>query len=431
MPELKENTNSRSRPAVHVFGSDRIRIGLVGCGGRGRGAAENALRSRPSGQVVLHAVGDAFSQMVTGTAKLFTERYPEQTDLMPERQFSGLDCCQKVLETNVDVVLLCEPPGFRPRNVAAAIAANKHVFAEKPVATDSHGVAIFRNAVTVAEEKGLSLMVGHHLRYEQKHTESIAAIHDGEIGDLLYCRIFFNSNGVWNRPRKPTETEMEHQINNWYYFNWLSGDHIVEQHVHDIDVMNWINKDKTPVSANGMGGRAVRIGPQYGEIFDHHSVEYFYDNGVYGFSNCRHIPNCWDSFSEFAYGTKGFVAMQGHGNVELYVDGKLKRSWKRILDGHQTEMDVFFRSLSQGEYINTGHGGADATMTAILGRLATYTGNIIRWDDAVKADQNLFPPVLTWDAAPGPKPGPDGIYPCAQQGVLDHRMVANNTAARQ
>ncbi|MDR1142104.1 MAG: Gfo/Idh/MocA family oxidoreductase [Planctomycetaceae bacterium] len=395
-----------------------IKIGLVGCGGRGRGAAQNALQNTATKDVKLVAVADAFQDSVDGTVKLFSNKYPNQTDIPKEQQFVGLDCCEKLLKTDVDVVLLCEPPGFRSHNFVAAIDSGKHVFAEKPVAVDSPGVRRFLAANAKAKEKKQIVLVGHHLRFEKKHYESINMIHEGAIGDLLRIRIFFDTGYLWTRPRLEGQTEMEHQIRNWYYFNWLSGDHIVEQHVHDIDVMNWFMKDQHPIEANGMGGRQVRIGRQFGEIFDHHSVEYvFEERGVRGYSDCRQINGCWGSFSEHAYGTKGYINMDGHGTVVMKRDGKDPITWKRETDGHQTEMDVLFDAIANGKEFNNGNIGADATMTAILGRMATYSGKVVQWDDAFKSELDLFPKTLAWDADPGPKPDAQGIYPCAKAGV--------------
>jgi predicted dehydrogenase len=396
-----------------------IKIGLVGCGGRGRGAAQNALQNAATKDVKLVAVADAFQHSVDGTVKLFTTKHPNQTDLPKERQFVGLDCCEQLLKTDVDVVLLCEPPGFRPRDFVAAIDSGKHVFAEKPVAVDSPGIRKFIAANTKAKANKQIVLVGHHLRFEKKHYESIQLIHDGAIGDILRLRIFFNTGDIWRRSRQEGQTEMQYQINNWYHFNWLSGDHIVEQHVHDIDVMNWFMKDRHPVEANGMGGRRANVTPDFGEIFDHHSVEYVFDNGVRGFSDCRQINGCWGSFSEHAYGTKGSINMDGHGTVVLHINGKEPRSWKREADGHQTEMDVLFDAIKEGKELNNGDIGATATLTAILGRMATYSGKVVKWDEAFNSELDTFPKSLAWDADPGPKPDAKGIYPCAIPGITN------------
>ncbi|GHT35033.1 oxidoreductase [Planctomycetales bacterium] len=394
-----------------------IKIGLIGCGGRGRGAVVNALKNTSTSDVKVVAIADAFPDRVASTAELLAKQFADKTDIPPERQFSGLDCHEKLLKTDADVVLLCEPPGFRPSHFAAAVESGKHIFAEKPVAVDSPGVRKFIEANEKAKKNKQIVLVGHHLRFEKKHTIPIEMVHNGAIGDITYVRIFFDTGYLWTRPRKDGQTEMEHQVNNWYYFNWLSGDHIVEQHVHDIDVMNWFLGDRHPVEANGMGGRCVRIGKDFGEIFDHHSVEYvFEERGIRGYSDCRQINNCWNSFSEHVYGTKGELHIEGHGTSVLQIKGKEPQSWKRDYDGHQAEMDFLFGAITKGEEFNNGGIGATATLTAILGRMATYSGNVVKWDDALNSTLDTFPKSLAWDADPGPKPDELGIYPCAQPG---------------
>ncbi|MCL2346986.1 MAG: Gfo/Idh/MocA family oxidoreductase [Planctomycetaceae bacterium] len=405
---------------VHAAGNDVIKIALVGCGGRGRGAVINALENTATKNLKLVALADAFEPMVKGVAALCKETKPDQYAIKEGQLYWGIDCGQKLIENSeADVVLLCEPPGIRTRNLLLAAEAGKHIFSEKPVAVDPVGVHLAMKAAKVAEEKGKVLVVGHHLRYEPKHIESIKMLHDGVIGDLLYIRVYFNTGGLWVREKTQGETEMHHQLNNWYYFNWLSGDHIAEQHVHDLDVMNWMAGDRHPVKANGMGGRQVRIGPNYGEIFDHHTVEFIYDDDIRGFSYCRQIPNCWDSFSEHAIGSKGTLSIEGHGDAVLKVDGKEPKVWHRTYDGHQIEMDVMFDAILNGKKLNKGESGAIATMTAILGRLATYTGKEITWDSAFGSTLDLYPKKMTWDADPGPKPGPGGIYPAAVPGQIN------------
>ena len=392
-----------------------LKIGLVGCGGRGGGAAWNALNNEATKDVKLVAVADAFKSRADGLAQSFSRDFPDQTDLPPEHRFVGLDCCEQLLRTDCDVVLLCEPPGFRPRDFVAAVDSGKHIFAEKPVAVDAPGVRMVIEANAKAKNNKQVVVVGHHLRFEKKHIEPIQMLHDGVIGDLRYIRIFFNTGNIWNRQRQPEMTEMQFQVNNWYHFNWLSGDHIVEQHVHDIDVMNWFMGDRHPSEANGMGGRVVRD-TKTGEIFDYHSVEYIFDNDVRGYSYCRQIPGCWDSFSEHAYGTKGHIDIDGHGTARLFVKGEEPRVWQRDTSGHQVEMDVLFDSIANGKDFNNGDIGASATMTAVLGRMATYSGKVVSWNDAVNSQLDTFPKDLSWDADPGPQPDANGNYPAAVPG---------------
>jgi myo-inositol 2-dehydrogenase / D-chiro-inositol 1-dehydrogenase len=401
---------------VHAAGSDAIKIALIGCGGRGMSAAVQAIRNAAGARVKLVALADAFQDRVDGAHKIISGQAPDHVDVPAERRFVGLDAYQKATDCGVDMVLLCGPPGFRPAQFEAAVAAGKHVFMEKPVATDAPGVRRVMAANESAKQKGLAVAVGHHLRHEIKHREAIARIHDGAIGDLQYLRAYFNSTGVWVRARQEGQTEMQYQVQNWYYFNWLSGDHIVEQHVHDLDVANWMAQ-AVPAEAQGSGGRQVRIGPEYGEIFDHHTVEYTYPNGLKMFSYCRHIPRCWNSFSQHAHGSKGSVHIEGHGHAELLIAGQDPIRIERGPGGHQLEHDHLFAALLEGRPYNEGDYGASSTMTAILGRMASYSGQVIRYDDALNSAIDLSPESWEWDAQPKVQPGPDGLYPCAMPGT--------------
>jgi predicted dehydrogenase len=403
--------------SAHAQGSGQIKIALIGCGGRGTGAAVNALNNAANPNVKLVAMADAFRSRLDGALAAIEKHCKGKVDVPDDRKFVDLNCHAGAIACDVDMVLLCSPPGFRPMHFEAAVKAGKHVFMEKPVATDGPGVRKIMAANEEAKKKKLAVAVGHHLRHEDKHREVIKRIHDGEIGDLMFTRGYFNSSGVWVRRREPGQTEMQYQVNNWYYFTWLSGDHIVEQHVHDIDVCNWMNRDAHPTEANGMGGRQVRKGPDVGEIFDHHCVEFTYANGVKFFSQCRHQPGCWGAFSEHAHGAKGYANIDGHGSSELCVQGKEPQKWRRTADGHQTEHDDLFAAMAAGKEYNEGDWAAAATMTAILGRMATYSGKVVKWDEALNSELNLTPPKLAWDAEVLVKPDADGIYACAVPGV--------------
>jgi myo-inositol 2-dehydrogenase/D-chiro-inositol 1-dehydrogenase len=314
------------------------------------------------------------------------------------------------------MVLLCTPPGFRPMQFEAAVKAGKHVFMEKPLATDAPGVRRIRAANQEARKKGLLVAVGHHLRHEDKHRQVVKRIHDGAIGDLKFLRAYFDTGAIWVRPRRSDQTEMQYQVRNWYHFTWICGDHIVEQHVHDLDVCNWIHGGH-PVEANGMGGRQVCTAKDQGEIFDHHAVEFTYDDGVKLFSYCRQIDGCWGSFSQHAHGTKGYAAIEGHGTSELHVDGQPPMRWRRIGDGHQIEHDDLFAALIAGQPYNEADWAADSTMTAILGRMATYSGQVVTWEQGTKSQLDLMPKTLAWDAQPPVKPDKNGYYACAMPGL--------------
>ena len=405
--------------SAHAAGSDVIRIGLVGCGGRGTGAAVNALKNAAGAKVKLVALADAFEGPLEISLRNIRKEcndQPDQVDVPPERKFAGLDGYQRLIDSGVDMVLLCTPPGFRPAHFEAAVKAGKHVFLEKPVATDSPGVRRIMAANEDAKKKGLMVGVGHHLRHEDKHREAVKRIHDGAIGALKFLRVYFNTVPVWVRARRPGQTEFQYQVNNWYYFTWLSGDHIVEQHVHDIDVGNWIAQGH-PVEAEGIGGRQVRIGKEYGEIFDHHTVEFTFADGLKMFSFCRQLNECGFNYSQHAHGTKGQADLNGIGWTSLSVDGQKPVRWRQGADGHQTEMDDFFAAMLAGKPYNEGGHGAESTMTAIMGRMATYSGQVLKWDKVLNSQLDLSPKIMAWDADTRIKPGPDGLYACAIPGM--------------
>ena len=337
---------------------------------------------------------------------------------MPEeRRFIGLDAYQKAIDCGVDMVLLCSPPGFRPMQFEAAVKAGKHVFMEKPLATDAPGVRRIMAANEEAKKKKLAVAVGHHLRHEAKHREIVQRIHDGAIGELKFLRVYFNTGGVWVRPRRPDQSEMQYQVRNWYHFTWLSGDHIVEQHVHDIDVGNWIAKGH-PVEAEGMGGRQVCVGKDVGEIFDHHAVEFTYRRrreDVQLLPPDPRLLGCPSPNTPTA--PRATPTSKATGTACCRSRASNRKRWNRGPDGHQVEMDDLFAALSAGQPYNEADWAADSTMTAILGRMATYSGKVVNWDEAINSQLDLTPKSLAWDAETLVKPGPDGCYACAMPGV--------------
>jgi predicted dehydrogenase len=413
---------------AHAQGSDVIRIALIGCGGRGTGAAVNALSNKANPNVKLVAMADAFRSRLDNSFRAIQERCQGRVDVPEDQKFIDLDGYQKAIACDVDMVLLCTPPGFRPMQFEAAVKAGRQVFMEKPLAVDAPGIRRIMAANEEAKKKGLLVAVGHHLRHEVKHREVIGRIHDGILGEIKYMRAYFNSGGVWFRARQPDQTEMQFQVANWYYFNWLCGDHIVEQHVHDLDVMNWIKNDH-PVKANGMGGRQARtpkwaaakegMGPgDVGEIFDHHAVEFEYADGTKMYSFCRHIPGCWNAFWECAHGTKGYADIEGHGRGEIHLDGRDEPlHWDRGPDGHQLEHDHLFAALLAGQPYNEADWAAASSMTAIMGRMATYSGKQVDWETAINSTLDLSPKQYRWDAEAPVKPNADGFYGCAMPGV--------------
>jgi predicted dehydrogenase len=401
---------------VYAGVDDTIRVGLVGCGGRGTKAAAESLST--SGKVQLVAMGDAFRDQLEKSLQQITKNVEgietATVDVPAERQFAGFDAYQKVLEQDIDLVILATPPGFRPIHFEAAVAAGKHVFMEKPVAVDAPGVRQVLAAAAQAKAQGLKVGVGLQRRHLSTYNDVIDRIHDGAIGDIIALRVYWNGGGVWE-PRKTREqvsTEMEYQMRNWYYYNWLCGDHIVEQHIHNLDVGCWV-KDAYPVVAMGMGGREVRTDKRYGEIFDHHAVEYTFADGTKMFSQCRHIRNCWSSVTEHAHGTRGSadlvdsrrITMSTYDGWNTYTSNKQEGE-----DPYQTEHDRLHAAIRMGEQYNEAEYGAHSTLVAILGRMCTYSGREITWEQALHGERAIRPDGYDWNANPPSLPNEHGEY---------------------
>jgi predicted dehydrogenase len=423
--------------SVHVGGSDEIKIALIGCGGRGEGAVQQALETK--GPVKLWAVADAFPDRVerclAGAQQLCERGKRDNNELLKdstvdvpkERQFVGLDAYQHCIDAGADLILLATPPGFRPQHFEAAVKAGKHIFAEKPIAVDAPGVRRFMAANDEAKKQGLMVAIGLQRHHDPRYIDAVKRIKDGAIGDIICTRVYWNGGGLWMRSKAEFErqyghkpSEMEYQVHNWYYFNWLCGDHIVEQHIHNMDVGNWL-RDKHPVMASGMGGRQVRTGKDFGQIFDHHAVEFTYDDGTKMFSQCRHIDGTDYDVNEHAHGTKG-TAMLTDGGRGPEIDAKGSDTWRsseRKVNNHHQEHHDMFAALRRGEVYNEGDYGADSTMTAILGRMATYSGKKISWEDAINSEHDLSPSEYAWDADPPVMPDADGYYPVPVPGKTD------------
>lgn len=419
--------------ATNFFsGSDNvIKIALIGCGGRGTGAAMQALLSKQN--VKLVAMADAFRDRIDSCYKtLMNEDVSDATgvkgstlkdkiDVPEERKFTGFDAYTKAIPL-ADVVILTTPPGFRPIHFEAAINANKHVFMEKPVATDPAGIQKVLAAAEIAKQKKLNVVVGLQRHYQNSYRELYKR--KNMIGDIVSAQAWWNNDGVWVNKRKYHQTEMEYQMRNWYYFNWLCGDHITEQHIHNIDVINWY-KGGYPVKAQGMGGRQVRKGKDHGEIFDHHYVEFHYADGSILNSQCRHIPGTMSRVDELLVGTKGKIQC-GAANI---VDPKgavlYQFDTKTENNPYQTEHDELFAAIAKGEYkFADAENGAKSTMTSILGRMATYSGQIIEWDKAIKSGISLQPASYDFNATPPVLPNEDGFYPIAIPGVTKYVFPA-------
>ncbi|MES2892880.1 MAG: Gfo/Idh/MocA family oxidoreductase [Bacteroidota bacterium] len=398
---------------------DVIKIALVGCGGRGTGAAMQALSTKQN--IKLVAMADAFRDNLDNCYKELTADNINETgtnlrsriDVPEDRKFTGFDGYQKAIAL-ADVVLLATPPGFRPLHFEEAINKGKHVFMEKPVATDPAGIQKVIAAAAIAKQKKLNVVVGLQRRYQNSYLELFKR--KNLVGDITSAQAWWNNDGVWVRPRKADQTEMEYQMRNWYYFNWLCGDHITEQHVHNLDVVNWF-KDGYPVKAQGMGGRQVRKGKDHGEIFDHHFVEFEYPDGSVLNSQCRHIPGTMSKVDELLIGTKGKIYCGAGKITDLKGKALYEFDNKKENNPYQTEHDDLFAAIAKGEYkFWDAERGAKSTMTSILGRMATYSGQTVEWDKAINSGLDLQPKVFDWSALPPIKPNADGFYDIAVPG---------------
>jgi myo-inositol 2-dehydrogenase/D-chiro-inositol 1-dehydrogenase len=391
--------------------SDVIRVGLVGAGGRGTGALQQTL-SVPGSNVKVTAIADAFMDRVNGALRAVKDM-ADKVDCPEERRFSGLDAYRKVLD-HCDMVILATPPGFRPYHFQEAIAAGKHVFMEKPVCVDSFGARLCLEAAKLADEKKLKVCVGLQRRYENRYRETIARIREGLAGDIVGGQVYWNGAGIWYRGRQPDQNEMQFQVNNWYHFNWLCGDHICEQHVHNIDIANWVldaagsPQGWHPDSAYGVGGKQNRVANQPSEIYDHHAVNFSYPGGVRIASQCRQFPGGDGRVNEEFQGTKAFVRI---GEITDY-DGK--QLWRFEGDNpnpYQVEHDELHDAIRNDKPMNNAYYGITATMAAVLGRLATYSGKQWSYDKALTMDYRLMPEDLTWESTPPVLPTAEGDYP--------------------
>ncbi|OAI57585.1 dehydrogenase [Verrucomicrobiaceae bacterium SCGC AG-212-N21] len=421
---IAAGTAAAMSSATHAFAApgDEIKIGLIGCGGRGSGAAGQALSSG-NYNFKLWAMADAHQDRLDSAAKNLANKNKEQFAVTDERKFVGLDAYEKVLAT-CDLVILATPPGFRPYHFEAAVNAGKHVFMEKPVAVDAPGVRKVLEMGKVAASKGLKVVAGLQRRYQNCYREALKQVKENNIiGDIVGGQVYWNSAGVWVKEREAGQTELQYQLRNWYYFNWLCGDHINEQHIHNIDVANWFI-GSTPVSAQGMGGRQVRTGKEFGEIYDHHYVEYTYANGVRINSQCRHQKNCENPVREEFAGTKGILYLDNGGRCYAN-DYKGNTIWRyrpigedrKDPDPYQTEHNELQDAILNGKPLNNAEYVAHSTMTSILGRFATYTGKEIKWEQALNSTTQLMPNKVTWDTVPPTKPDENGFYPVATPGV--------------
>jgi predicted dehydrogenase len=393
---------------VRVWGSDVIRVGVIGCGGRGTGAALDCVRGSRGMEIV--ALGDLTPDRVAKCRDQLAQAAAKSPDVAAsykvtdERCFTGFDAYKKVLESDIHLVILATPPGFRPQHLAAAVDAGKHIFSEKPVAVDPAGVRAVLSTYELAKQKGLGIGVGTQRRHQPEYVETIKRLQDGAIGHVVSGQVFWNQGGLWNHGREPGWSDTEWQIRNWLYFTWLSGDHIVEQHVHNIDVANWV-LGAHPVKAMGIGGRQQRTDPKWGHIYDHFAVDFEYPNDVRVLSMCRQIEGTRNRIGE------SFIGNAGTSNAAGVIAGKT--SWKyafpeKRVNPYVQEHTDLVASIRDGKPINELKEVAHSTLTAILGREAAYTGLEITWDEILNAELDLTPPTVAF--------GPLEVPPVAMPG---------------
>jgi predicted dehydrogenase len=412
---LKTTAAAASLLATQTFasnaraaGSDTIKVGLIGCGGRGTGAADNVLNSAKGVSVV--ALADAFADRAEKCRNRLRELAKSDAvrdlgntaDVPDDRVFVGLDAYEKVIASDANYIILATPPGFRPGHIEAVVRSGKTLFTEKPVAVDGPGIRKVLAAYEESKGKGMAIAAGTQRRHQHGYLETMKRIHDGAIGDIVAARAYWNQGLLWKVPRTPDMSDLVYQMRNWYNFLWLCGDHIVEQHVHNIDVCNWA-LNAHPVRARGMGGRQrdVPNPDEYGHIWDHFAVEFDYPNGAFVHSQCRQINRCWNSVSEHLHGTKGQCDAGGYTLLDL--NGKnpkrviSREEDRKSVDPYVQEHTDLIESVRSGKTINELKNVAESTMTAILGRMAAYSGKEVTWEQALASAEELMPAHLAWD----------------------------------
>ncbi len=378
------------------FNDDLIKVGLIGCGGRGTGAASQAIQADPN--AVLTAMGDIFEDRLESSYAELLKISETQVKVDKEHKYIGFDAYQKVIDSGVDVVLLTTPPGFRPDHLTAAIDAGKHIFCEKPVAVDAPGVRKVLAAAKKAKEKNLSIVSGFCFRYDNSKRALFEKVLNGEVGDIRSVSTFRYGWEAWYKDRQPDWTEMTYQMRNWYYYNWLSGDFIVEQAVHSLDMMSWAMGDVMPIKAIGSGGRQKRTDKKYGNIYDHFAVEFEYPNGAKGYHFTRQQSDTARRNSVDVFGSEGNAII----NVGRQYEIKGKENWRyrgEKNNMYQTQHDELFAAIREGKPINDGEWMANSTMLAIWARMAGYTGQEISWEEAFGSEEHLGPKFdeYAWD----------------------------------
>jgi predicted dehydrogenase len=391
-----------SLTGAYAAGSDEIRVGLIGCGGRGTGAAGNALAAAKGVRIV--ALADAFKDRLDGCRERLAAQHPDTATVKDDHCFVGLDAYKQLLQTDVNYVILASPPGFRPIHIKAAIEAGKHTFAEKPVAVDAAGVRACLDMVAEVTRRGIALGAGTQYRHFDPYIQSMKRIHGGEIGTLTGARGYYNTGELWKRDRQEGWSDLENQMRNWLYYTWLSGDHLVEQAIHNVDALNWAFNGH-PVKAIGTGGRQVRTAPEFGHIYDHFTIVYEYPNDAFATMMCRQQNGTDKKVANEFTGTKGTAYVL----PDYYIKGA--NPWKYDVaepnDMYVQEHTDLIASIRAGKPANELQAVAESSLTAIMGRMSAYTGKTITWEQALNAPESLMPSKLEW----GPMPTPPVAMP--------------------
>ena len=395
---------------ANVNENKKLKLSVVGCGGRGSGAVVQALTADDNVELV--SMADTFRDRIDSSLKGIKDHFGDSKKIKIKEKnlFVGFDAYKKAIDL-CDVVILTTPPGFRPHHFEYAVNNDKHIFMEKPVATDATGVRKVLEVARKAKDKKLNVVVGLQRHYENKYINLYNKVKSGDIGKIVSGQVYWNDGGVWTNKRKSNQTELEYQMRNWYYFTWICGDHILEQHIHNIDVANWFIGEY-PLYAQGMGGREVRNGKEHGQIFDHHFVEFHYPSGAVVSSQCRHQKGTETRVDEVFQGSKGSIVL-GKGeifNLNKELTYKYPRSWSDDPNPYQVEHDKLFQSIRNSEVISDTENAAKSTLSAIMGRMATYTGKKITWDQIMNSKENLVPDNLSWNSEAPTLPDSNGNY---------------------
>ena len=389
------------RRCAHASGNDRFNIALIGAGNRGTGAAADCLNAAENVRLV--AVADLYEQRAMLSLELLKKNLGDQVAVPPDQTFVGLDAYRDALSCDIDLAILTTPPGFRPMHYRAAVEAGKHVFMEKPCCVDAGGYRSLQETNQLADEKGLKVGVGFFRRHLPQYLEAVQRIQDGAIGHINFLRCYANMPRMATRPEEPGMTEMQYQVRNWVYFDWIGGGRLVEMHCHGLDAMNWI-KGSHPVEVNGMGGRQIYRERRYGHDYDHHFHEFTYADGTKMYSQCRQMNGCWASVTEHAHGTNGQIDLSG------FIGGINRLRGRERVNPYQKEHIDLLEAIRKDLPYHEGRSGAESSFTGVIARMASYSGKVIKWDDAAEKGSSLFPKELSWDAEPPVMPDQDGLY---------------------